>query len=152
MVPERTEPRPLKQMDALARLMDSQFRLPGTNFRFGLDGILGLIPGAGDLSTFAVSGYMIWVMAHNGASGYVMARMILNVLLDALIGSIPVLGDLFDFAFRANTRNMQLMRQHYREGRYRGSAWKVIVPVLIALLLVIVALVWGTYELIRYIF
>ena len=152
MVPERTEPRPLKQMDALARLMDSQFRLPGTNFRFGLDGILGLIPGAGDLSTFAVSGYMIWVMAHNGASGYVMARMILNVLLDALIGSIPVLGDLFDFAFRANTRNMQLMRQHYREGRHRGSAWKVIVPVLIALLLVIVALVWGTYELIRYIF
>lgn len=152
MVPERTEPRQLKQMDALARLMDSQFRLPGTNFRFGLDGILGLIPGAGDLSTFAVSGYMIWVMAHNGASGYVMARMILNVLLDALIGSIPVLGDLFDFAFRANTRNMQLMRQHYREGRHRGSAWKVIVPVLIALLLVIVALVWGTYELIRYIF
>lgn len=152
MVPERTEPRQLKQMDALAKLMDTQFRLPGTNFRFGLDGILGLIPGAGDLSTFAVSGYMIWVMAHNGASGYVMARMILNVLLDALIGSIPLLGDLFDFAFKANTRNMQLMQQHYREGRHHGSAWKVILPVLIVLLLVIIALIWGTYELIRYIF
>lgn len=152
MVPERTPPRQLKQIDALAQLMDTQFRLPGTNFRFGLDGIIGLIPGAGDLSTFAISGYMIWVMAHNGASGYVMARMILNVLLDALIGSIPVLGDLFDFVFKANTRNMQLMQQHYREGRHRGSAWKVILPVLIALLLVIIALIWGTYELIRYIF
>jgi hypothetical protein len=139
-------------MDTLARLMDTQFRFPGTNFRFGLDGILGLIPGAGDLSTFAISGYMIWVMAHNGASGYVMARMILNVLLDALIGAIPLLGDLFDFAFKANTRNMKLMQQHYREGRHRGSAWKVIVPVLIILLLVIIALIWGTYELIRYIF
>jgi hypothetical protein len=152
MVPEKTEPRQLKRMDALARLMDTQFRLPGTNFRFGLDGIIGLIPGAGDLSTFAVSGYMIWVMAHNGASGYVMARMILNVLLDALIGSIPLLGDLFDFAFKANTRNMKLMQQHYREGRHRGSAWKVILPVLILLLFVIIALIWGTYELIRYIF
>jgi hypothetical protein len=152
MVPERTEPRELRQMDRLARLMDTQFRFPGTNFRFGLDGIIGLIPGAGDLSTFAISGYMIWVMAHNGASGYVMARMIMNVLLDALIGSIPLLGDLFDFAFKANTRNMKLMQQHYREGRHRGSAWKVIVPVLIVLLLIIIALIWGTYELIRYIF
>ena len=142
----------MKQMDTLARLMDTQFRFPGTNFRFGLDGILGMIPGAGDLSTFAISGYMIWVMAHNGASGYVMARMIMNVLLDALIGSIPLLGDLFDFAFRANTRNMKLMQQHYREGRHRGSAWKVIVPVLIILLVVIIAIIWGTYELFRYIF
>ena len=56
--------RGLKQLNYLAKLMDAQFRVPGTNFRFGLDGIIGLIPGAGDLSTFAVSGYMLWVMAN----------------------------------------------------------------------------------------
>src|SRR5215210_76117 len=92
----------LKHIAFLAKLMDAQFRIPGTDFRFGLDGLIGLIPGAGDLSTFAVSGYMLWVMAHNGASGYVLARMIVNVLIDTLIGSIPIIGDLFDFTFKAN--------------------------------------------------
>ena len=89
----------LKNLDSLAKLMDAQFRVPGTNFRFGLDGIIGLIPGAGDMSTFAVSGYMLWLMARNGASGFVMARMVLNVLIDALVGSVPIIGDLFDIVF-----------------------------------------------------
>lgn len=142
----------LKNIESLAKLMDAQFRIPGTNYRFGLDGIIGLIPGAGDLSTFAVSGYMLWIMAQNGASGYVMARMILNVLLDALIGSIPVLGDLFDFAFKANMRNMRLMQEHYKEGRHKGSAWKVILPALILLLVVILAIIWATYQLLSWLF
>jgi hypothetical protein len=120
--------------------------------RFGLDGILGLIPGAGDLSTFAVSSYMLVIMAKNGASGFVMARMILNVLIDVAVGSIPLVGDLFDFAFKANMRNFKLMQEHYQEGRHRGSAWKVIIPILILLLLVIVAIIWGMYKLITWIF
>ena len=118
-------------MDRLAQIMDSQFKIPGTDFRFGLDGVLGLIPGAGDLSTLAVSGYMISIMAKNGASGYVIARMVVNVLIDALLGAIPFIGDLFDFVFKANNKNMKLMREHYQEGRHRGGAWKVVVPVLI---------------------
>lgn len=83
-----------KQLDWLAKLMDAQFSIPGTNFRFGLDGIIGLIPGAGDLSTFAVSGYLLTIMARNGASGFLLARMALNVVIDALFGMIPILGDL----------------------------------------------------------
>ena len=142
----------LKNLNRLARLMDAQFRIPGTDIRFGLDGLIGLIPGAGDLSTFAVSGYMLWIMANNGASGYVLARMTINVLIDALLGSIPLLGDLFDIAFKANMRNMRLMQEHYEEGRHRGSAWKVIVPVLIILFLVIVFIIWGTYKLIASLF
>ena len=144
--------RGLKQLNYLAKLMDAQFRVPGTNFRFGLDGIIGLIPGAGDLSTFAVSGYMLWIMANNGASGFVLARMTFNILIDAIVGAIPILGDLFDVAFKANMRNMRLMQQHYEEGRHRGSAWKLIVPVLIVVFLIIVAIIWVTYKLLGSLF
>lgn len=144
--------RGLREVAYLAKLMDSRFRIPGTNWRFGLDGIIGLIPGAGDLSTFAVSSYMLWIMARNGASGYVLARMVLNVIIDAIIGSIPLIGDLFDFVFKANTRNLKLMQEHYEEGRHKGGAWKVIVPVLIVLFLVIAAIIWLAYKLISSLF
>ncbi len=142
----------LKNLDTLARLMDSQFKIPGTDIRFGLDALVGLVPGAGDFSTFIVSGYMLTVLAKNGASGFVLARMALNVLIDSLFGAIPILGDIFDVAFKANQRNMKLMHQHYVEGRHRGSAWKVVVPILLVLLLFVAALVWATYELLAWLF
>lgn len=145
-------PRNLKNLDVLAKLMDAQFRVPGTNFRFGLDSLFGLIPGVGDLSTFAVSGYMLMIMAKNGASGFLLARMVVNILVDAVFGSIPILGDLFDVAFKANIRNMRLMQEHYKEGRHRGSAWKVFVPILIILFLIIIAIIWGVYKLIASLF
>src|SRR5688500_10309232 len=119
----------LKNLRVIAKLMDSQFRIPGTDVKFGLDALLGLIPGAGDFATFLISGYMVTVMAKNGASGFVLARMVLNIVIDSLIGSIPILGDIFDVAFKANQRNIALMQQHYVEGRHKGGAWKVIVPV-----------------------
>lgn len=144
--------RDFKQLDWIAKLMDAQFSIPGTNFRFGLDGIIGLIPGAGDLSTFAVSAYLLTIMARNGASGYVMARMVLNVVIDALFGMIPILGDIFDIAFKANMRNLKLMKEHYVEGRHRGGAWKILVPVLLLLFLVVAAIIWLTYELLVWLF
>ena len=142
----------LAHVRRLAKLMDAQFSIPGTNYRFGLDGILGLIPGAGDLSTFAVSGYMLMIMARNGASGYVLSRMVVNILIDAAIGSIPLIGDIFDFAFKANLRNLRLMEEHYAEGRHRGSAMKVIIPVLIIVGLIIAAIIYGMYRLLAAIF
>jgi hypothetical protein len=144
--------RGLREVEYLAKLMDAQFRIPGTNMRFGLDGIIGLIPGAGDLSTFAVSGFMLWIMARNGASNYVLARMALNVLIDTAVGSIPLVGDLFDFAFKANMRNLRLMQEHYNEGRHRGGAWKVVIPILIVLFLVIAAVIYAAYKLLAYLF
>jgi hypothetical protein len=152
MATQTPQQRNFKQLDWIAKLMDAQFSIPGTNFRFGLDGIIGLIPGAGDLSTFAVSGYLLTIMARNGASGFVLARMVLNVLIDAIIGMIPILGDLFDIAFKANMRNLRLMKEHYVEGRHRGGAWKIVVPVLLILFLIIVAIIWGTYKLLAWIF
>jgi len=137
----------LKNLAALAKLMDSQFRLPGTNIRFGLDALIGLIPGAGDFATFLVSGYMIMILANNGASGYVIARMALNIVIDSLFGAIPVLGDIFDVAFKANQRNMALMQEHFVDGRHKGRAWKVVLPLLLALLVVIGLLAWLAYRL-----
>jgi hypothetical protein len=136
-----------KQLDFMAKLMDSQFRIPGTQVRFGLDAIIGLIPGGGDFVTFLFSAYLLNMMAKNGASGFVMARMLLNIVIDAVVGSIPILGDIFDVAFKANQRNMQLMREHYVEGRHQGSAFKVIIPLLLLLGLFMAAIIWLSYKL-----
>ncbi len=140
----------LRSVGHLAKLMDTQFRIPGTNIRFGLDAIIGLVPGVGDLSTFGISGYMLWVMARNGASGYVLARMYLNVIIDTVFGAIPILGDLFDVAFKSNIRNLRLMEQHYKEGRHKGSAWKLIIPLMIGLLLLMAAILYGLFLLIEW--
>lgn len=137
----------LKNLDALARLMDAQFKIPGTNIKFGLDALIGLVPGAGDFATFLVSGYMITLLAKNGASGFLISRMALNILIDALFGTVPVLGDIFDVAFKANQRNMKLMHEHYVEGRHKAAAWKIVVPVLFILLLLVAVLAWLAYKL-----
>lgn len=141
-----------KNLGRLARLMDAQFRVPGTEIKFGLDAIVGLVPGIGDLSTFVVSGFLVIVMAQNGASGFVLARMVLNIVLDAVFGSIPIVGDMFDVAFKANMRNMKLMQAHYTEGRYRGGAWKVVVPVLILVFALVAGLAWLSYRLLSWMF
>ena len=137
----------LQSLETLARLMDAQFKIPGTEIRFGLDAVIGLIPGIGDLSTFAVSAYMVIVMARKGASGYLVARMILNIVIDAVIGSIPIIGDMFDVSFKANMKNLRLMKAHYVEGKYNGSALKVVIPVLIIVLLLICGLIYLVYKL-----
>ena len=151
-MPATTAPASLRNLDALAKLMDARFRIPGTQIRFGLDAVVGLIPGVGDLISLAISGYIISTAGKLGASRYVMARMALNSGIDAIVGAIPLLGDLFDIGFRANQRNMRLLQQHYHEGRHRGSAAKVVVPVVIILLALLVGMVWVGYKLVTWIF
>jgi len=141
-----TRNKELKSVELIAWLMDSRFKIPGTRFRFGLDPLIGLIPGLGDFTGFLISGYMMLICARNGASGFVLARMTFNIFIDALIGAIPLIGDLFDFAYKANDRNLKLMQQHYIEGRHKGGAWKVVVPILIVLFIVIAVLAWCGYK------
>ena len=148
----KVEASPVRNLDRLAKLMDSQFRIPGTNIKFGLDALIGLVPGMGDLTTFIISGMILSILAKNGASGFVLARMTLNIILDALIGSIPILGDIFDVGFRANERNLKLMREHYFEGRHKGSALKVIVPLLLLLLIILGCVAWLSYQFINWLF
>ena len=96
---------------ALARVLDTAVGIPGTRIRVGLDALLGLIPGAGDAVGAALSGYIILAAARAGASRPVLARMIGNVVVDTVIGAIPVLGDLFDVAFRSNSRNVAILER-----------------------------------------
>jgi hypothetical protein len=112
---ERHNPRAqqsLARLEALAKLMDGAFVIPGTNIRMGLDGIIGLVPVAGDLVSGLISSYLIWEARQLGASRWVIGRMMANTLIDTTIGAIPVVGDAFDIVFRTNLRNMALLRNH----------------------------------------
>jgi hypothetical protein len=83
---------------------------------------------------------------------FLLARMVLNILIDTVVGMIPFLGDLFDVAFKANMRNLRLMQEHYIEGRHRGGAWKLIIPVLIILFLIVAGIISLGYKLLSNLF
>lgn len=132
--PSPTPYEDLKWLDTVSDLLDTRYRIPGTNIRFGADFLLGLIPGAGDALTFGISGLLVLVMARKGASGMVLFKMIGNIVLDVIVGTIPILGDLFDLGYKANRRNLHLMEEHYKEGRQQGSAWGPVILVALVLL------------------
>ncbi|MBC7744089.1 MAG: DUF4112 domain-containing protein [Flavobacterium sp.] len=132
--------------------MDEQFRIPGTNFRFGLDPIINLIPVLGDISGFAVSATLVATMAKHGASGKILALMILNIVLDSTIGAIPLIGQIFDFTFKANTRNIKLLKAHYIEGKYKGSGKGLIATILIVLFFLILLLLFLLFKLTEWLF
>jgi hypothetical protein len=102
----------LARVDALARLLDTAFAVPGTNVRFGVDALIGLVPGLGDVVTTAISLYIVREARALGASRAVVGRMLFNVAVDGVIGVVPVVGDLFDVAWRANRRNVALLQRH----------------------------------------
>jgi hypothetical protein len=106
------DPRSLERLRRLGNLLDNSIRVPGTNFRFGLDTIIGLVPGIGDLAGGALSLYIIVEAARLGVPRPLLLRMGYNVAVDALVGAVPVLGDLFDAGFKANLRNLALVQQH----------------------------------------
>ena len=97
---------------ALARILDSAVRVPGTGIAFGLDSIVGLVPVVGDLAGAAMSGYIVLAAARLGVTPAVVTRMILNLGVDTVVGSVPLLGDLFDVGYRANLRNAALLDRH----------------------------------------
>lgn len=101
----------LRRLDRLAALLDSRWRIPGTGISFGLDSLIGLIPGIGDAATALISLYVIGEAKAAGASHKILGRMIFNVALEFVVGLIPVIGDLFDIGWRANLRNVALLRQ-----------------------------------------
>ena len=115
-------PTRLDQLRRLARLFDSAFRVPGTNIRFGLDPIVGLFPGIGDLASPILTLLILWHAAAVHVPRVVMARMVLNAAIDALLGTIPVIGDAFDVAWKANDWNLALLERHAVPGARATSA------------------------------
>jgi hypothetical protein len=107
----------LERLDWLANLMDAAIIIPGTRITVGLDALIGLAPGIGDTVTTLISLWMVKEAHELGAPKHIIVRMIGNVALDGVIGAVPLLGDAFDIMFRANRRNIKLLREHFeREG------------------------------------
>jgi hypothetical protein len=138
----------------LAEWLDSRFTIPGTNIRFGLDPIISLVPGAGDWLAGLMSSYFILLGVRADLPPSVLLRMGLNVLLDIAIGSVPLLGDLFDVAWKANIRNAELLEEYQQDApsTERHSRWMlwsiaaVFILLVVALLLLIGWLVTNLFE------
>ena len=129
----------------LARLLDSRFRIPGTQVRFGVDSVIGLVPGVGDAAGLALSSYVILQAVGLGARGATVARMVANVAIDAVFGSVPLLGSLFDLWFKANDRNVALLARHGTDPAgtadwSRRSLRRTVVAVVAGTLLLVVGL------------
>ena len=102
----------LKRIRKIAKLLDSAVGIPGTKIRFGIEPILGLIPGGGDLITALISAYTIYLATSFGLEKQEIFKMIKNVAIDTAFGSIPVAGDLFDAYFKSNIRNLEILEKH----------------------------------------
>lgn len=139
-------PRQLESARAVARLLDRSFRIPGTSLRFGLDPILGLLPVGGDVLAALGSGWILYVAWRNGAPPGMIGRMLVNVLVDTLVGAVPVVGDLFDAGWQANARNVGMLEKWLgEEGSRRHHSPAILVGIVLALLLLVagvVGLVW----------
>lgn len=114
------EGRSLERLDGIARLLDGQWRIPGTGIKFGADALLSLLPAVGPVASTAVSAYLIWEARRLEVSAAMLLRMIGNVGLDSVISAVPLVGSVGDVFFRANLRNMALLRWHLEQrGRPR---------------------------------
>lgn len=141
--------RRLQRMRGLSRLLDTAFTLPG-GFRIGIDPIIGLIPGIGD---FIASGLSIWLLydaARLGIRKRILALMVFNVMMEAAVGAIPVLGNIADAIWKANARNMALVERHYHPGRKERSLFTLTAFVIGSLVLIYGSIAFVLYLLIRW--
>lgn len=142
--------RAVRRLDALSYLLDNSIPIPGTGRRFGLDAVIGLVPGVGDATGALMSAYIVVQAARLGAPASSLVRMLLNVGIEALVGAIPFLGDLFDAWFKANARNVALLRSELeRPGSTRRSSTAVVLAVIIALVLILGAMGWLAFSIVR---
>ncbi|HLP92750.1 MAG TPA: DUF4112 domain-containing protein [Saprospiraceae bacterium] len=145
--PQTPQDPEMARLEALSKLLDNQFRIPGTNLRFGLDGLMGLVPYLGDMSGFVVSGFLMRTMAKKGASPWMMLRMMFNYILDAVVGVVPLVGDLFDFGFKANRRNVEMLKAYYADGTIKPNARRSVAFLGLLFLALFAALIWAVWKL-----
>jgi len=149
LTPEIVDPR-IADVEALARWLDYAFELPG-GFQFGLAGIIGLIPGIGDVVDAIVSLFIIGRAIQLGIPRIAIARMLVNVAIEAIAGTVPLIGDLFDVAFKANRRNYQLLKIHLTHpGRPKLQDWLFLLATLALVLAGIALPIIGLVELAKY--
>lgn len=121
---------------AVAKWMDSAFEVPGTNIKVGLDAIIGLIPGVGDLVASAIGGYIVLAASQMGVSRVVILRMLANLGIDTVVGAVPLVGDVLDVGWKANVKNVALLEKALADPKAarRGSVW-VLAGIVLAVLL-----------------
>lgn len=122
----------LRRLRTLSRVLDSAITIPGTNYSFGLDPLLGLLPAGGDIAGAALSAYIVFAAAQMGVPRESLVQMVYNILLETLVGTVPVLGDLFDAAWKANIKNMELLEAHLDAPGSHKKADKTFVILLLA--------------------
>jgi hypothetical protein len=147
------DPPALARYALLSNLLDQAFRVPGTRWRFGLDAIIGLVPGAGDVAGAALGVYGVWAAYQLGAPASLLLRMLGNLGLDALVGTVPVLGDLFDFAYKPHMRNLVLLekwRVQPRTVQRRSRA--VLVTIMLLIVAIAAAAIWLTIAVLSWLF
>ncbi len=142
----------LLYLDRTAEFLDNKFRIPGTQIRFGLDAVIGLFPYVGDVVTFLISGFLVIVMSRYGISGKLILRMLSNIWIDGMFGTVPLVGDLFDFRYRANLKNVHLVKEFITEGRHKGSAWGIIFMILLIIALMISLSIFAMWKVSQWIF
>lgn len=130
-----------ESLDTLSRYLDGLFRIPGTGWRFGLDSLIGLIPNVGDISTALVSFYILVAGVRYGVPKITLVRMAFNIGLDYVVGSIPFIGDAFDFFWKSNKQNMDLIRER---GTGRGTGTTSDWIFVIAIILILIGLLVGS--------
>jgi Domain of unknown function (DUF4112) len=138
-------------IDSISSLMDNQFRIPFTQVRFGVDFLIGLIPTAGDWLSFGISSGLVFSMLRRGIGVGMLFKMLGNITLDATVGSIPILGDLFDLHFKANRRNVALLKQYYIENPNPPAAKRSFFIIAILFLFVLIGILIGMWKLIYWI-
>lgn len=138
-----TYPSPqIERLRTMSRLLDNAFTVPGTRIRFGLDPLIGLVPGVGDAIGAIFSGYLILQASRLGAPRSVLMRMMANLGIDTVVGWVPFLGDVFDVGWKANTRNLALLEQHLeRPAAARAASRRTLLLIAAALLLFLVVII-----------
>lgn len=143
----------LQSLDKLAWLLDSSIRIPGTNRTIGLDGIIGLVPGVGDVISGLISGYIVIKALLMGLPIFVIARMVLNMMIEGVIGVIPVIGDLFDFIFKSNRRNVRLMQTYLKNPEETAErSYMSVIVFMMVLFFVLLLSIWMIFKLLGYVF
>ena len=139
-------PAPLPEfalIDSISSLMDNQFRIPFTQTRFGVDFLIGLIPGIGDWLSFGISSTLVFAMMRRGIGVGMLFKMLGNITLDTVIGFIPIVGDLFDLHYKANRRNVALLKQYYVENPNPPAAKRSFFIISLIFLAVLVSILVG---------
>ncbi len=128
-------------IDTVSSLLDNKFRIPFTQVRFGVDFLIGIIPSVGDLMSFGISAILVFAMMRRGIGVGMLFKMLGNITLDATVGSIPILGDLFDLHYKANRRNVAMLKQYYVENPNPPSTKRSFFIVFLIFFVIIIALI-----------